>query len=353
MADKTAIPGAPPPVGEFVRRLVESGEVSSAVALRGGQRSVDWIVSAGERSPGRAVSLDDRFDLASLTKPVIATLALVLDRQGEFSLDESVGDRFPTIHGALVRKSWRDLLTHRAGFIPWLPLYRKVRLPDRALARLCREDVLGAAPGTYSDLGYIFWALAVERALGSTVHDLLTRCVLSPLGMKGVVGPGRKRGVVACQMGNRVEVELASALGIRVRPQGGPALGEPQDGNARFLGRVCGHAGLFATVEDLWRLGREWLRPGQGSAGLLEEREVRAALGGRARLLLGWRRRRRAGSGGMSLSSNSFGHPGFTGTSLWIDPETARIFVLLAHRTRTDVDMDAHRRAFHRIAVQG
>ena len=339
-------------VEAFLDTLVSDGEVSAAVALRGSASRVDWVVSAGERIAGRPVRSDDRFDLASLTKPVVATLALALDRSGTFALDEPVGDRFPLVPRVLLRKTWRDLLSHRAGFIPWLPLYRKLRFPERTFARLCREDVLGAAAGTYSDLGYIFWALAVERTLGRSLGTLLKREVLRPLEIRGAVGPGRKRGVVACVLGNGVEVELAREQGVRVRARRGPGLGEVQDGNARFLSGVCGHAGLFATAEDVWRLGREWLRPGAHSTSILTKEAVELALSGRSRLLLGWRRRRRSGSGGLALSPESYGHPGFTGTSLWLDPGADRIYVLLAHRTRTDVDMDAHRRRFHHLAAQ-
>jgi CubicO group peptidase (beta-lactamase class C family) len=132
----------------------------------------------------------------------------------------------------------------------------------------------------------------------------------------------------------------------------------PQDGNARFaqrLGkRLLGSAGLFGRVEDLWRLGAEWLVPGK----LLSPEGVAQALGGigrRApirgdRFVLGWWRRTLHGGAGESLSPESFGHTGFTGGSLWIDPRRQRIAVLLSHRTDPASDMNWWRRRFHKLA---
>jgi CubicO group peptidase (beta-lactamase class C family) len=149
------------------------------------------------------------------------------------------------------------------------------------------------------------------------------------------------------------EVLLASRLGLAVPTFPPPPRGVPQDGNARFLvelaggrGRMAGHAGLFGRARDLWALGAEWLSPGR----LLKPLAVAAALGGGGTFAQGWWRRTARGSAGRALSRASFGHTGFAGGSLWIDPEAGRIFVLLASRADPACDMNRQRRRFHTLA---
>jgi CubicO group peptidase (beta-lactamase class C family) len=123
----------------------------------------------------------------------------------------------------------------------------------------------------------------------------------------------------------------------------------PQDGNARFLmkrGGLTGHAGLFGTARDLWKLGAEWAAPRR----LLKQEAVAKALTGRP-FLLGWWRRTLRGSAGPALPPGSFGHTGFTGGSLWIDPTRQRVLVLLAHRTSPGDDFNRWRRRFHALAA--
>jgi CubicO group peptidase (beta-lactamase class C family) len=147
------------------------------------------------------------------------------------------------------------------------------------------------------------------------------------------------------------EVELAAKQGLAIPLQGPPPPGLPQDGNARFLVRLGGpqalpaHAGLFGRARDLWRLGAEWLEP----RFLLNPEATAAALRGNP-FYLGWWRRGLKGSAGRALSPGSFGHTGFAGGSLWIDPGQRRVLVLLAHRTDPSSDMNRWRRRFHALA---
>lgn len=226
---------------------------------------------------------------------------------------------------------------------------------DRLLGWLALEAPLGAAPGTYSDLGYLLWAALAARSTGRPLDQLLQRQVLAPLGLGAAEvqsAPATGARVVACALDAGQERELAAGLGIAVEdevPSGGDGLwrGVPQDRNARFLGGLAGHAGLFVAAGALLALGREWLAPGR----LLEPAAVARALAGpRGPLALGWARRSREGSSGLALSAHSFGHSGFSGGSLWIDPERERVLVLLAHRMSTAIDFNPHRRAFHRLA---
>jgi CubicO group peptidase (beta-lactamase class C family) len=152
---------------------------------------------------------------------------------------------------------------------------------------------------------------------------------------------------VACSLDNAREVELAAALGVRLARCDAVAPGEVQDGNARFLGGLPGHAGLFAPPEALWRLGVAWLRPGD----FLPAAVVDAALGGRGPYRLGWWSRAASPVEARPLSRSGFGHPGFTGGSLWIDPQADRVAVLLAHRRDATVDLAPWRLRFHRLAL--
>lgn len=342
-----------PDLQAFVDELVISGEAAAAVALVGDGGAVLTVASA-------AVPVTARFDLASLTKPFVATLALDLHLRGRLPLETLVGHvwrRREALAGyALEGRRLEDLLRHRSGLASWAPLYALASDRRGALARLLSGELLEPAPGgvVYSDLGYVLWGFAAEEALGRPLAELLEQRLTAPLGLSSLgTGflPGSAEAPVPSPMDTAKEVELAAARDLDVALQPPPPPGQPQDGNARFLGGVSGHAGLFATAEDVWRFGVEWLRASSGRRGrLLTPALARRALGGTDPWALGWARRSDDGSSGPALSPEAFGHVGFTGTSLWIDPPKERIAVLLAARTSPLGDFNRHRRAFHKIA---
>ena len=328
----------------YLRRWASSGEVTvAAAASTTAGRPVLRASWPQHSAPERQL-----FDAASLTKPFVATLAVQLAAAGRLPLELEIGEVWCGCASALARRRLGDLLRHRSGLIPWAPLYRRCR--GRAgVDRLLRSgELLGAARPVYSDLGYIAWGFLAEEALGEGLRDLLERWVTRPLRLISVeVLPGARDDVVPCLCDNRAEVELAGALGVRVAPRPGPAIGEPQDGNARFLGGLAGHAGLFVGLDAVVRLGKVWLAAATGREGPLSAGVVRDALSGRGEYALGWARRRVRGSAGGALSPTSFGHTGFTGTSLWIDPERRRVHALLAHRSSALGDLNPARRRFH------
>lgn len=332
----------------LVFELVASGDAAAAAAVvgRGGRRPA--MARAGHRDAAATLPLRrwDRFDLASLTKPWMATLALRLAGRGVVPLDLPLERVWPRVASGPAGSRLEDLLRHRTGLPAWSPLARRVGRRRDVAGWLLRSVEADAAVPTYSDLGYILWGLAVERLTGRGLAELLRRHVLRPLGTTSVGAAPPPERAVACGLGNAREVELAAAQGTRLARRGPPRRGETQDGNARFLGGLAGHAGLFASPEALWRLGAAWLRPG----GLVPEAAVRAALAGRGRYRLGWWTRR-ASIAARPLSPSAFGHPGFTGGSLWIDPEADLVAVLLAHRTSVTVDLDPWRRRLHALAL--
>lgn len=336
---------------DFLERLLENEAVLAAAALVGDRRRVLARAAAGSLRPAGA-GLPERalFDLASLSKPWTATTALRLDADGTLPLGTQLGEIWPRVVTSLARRTLGELLSHAAGFQAWAPLPLHCVGPAEVPDLLLSGTLTGARPGTYSDLGPILWALSARRATGRGLRELLAATVLEPLGVAATectTRPPVTRAVTS-PLDNRRERELAAAQGLELPPTPAPPAGTAQDGNARFLGGFPGHAGLFANPEALWALGRAWLGTPRG---FLPVAARRAALSGPGRWLLGWERRRIRGSGGPALSGSAFGHTGFTGGSLWIDPEGERVFVLLAHRTGMEVDLAPWRRRFHRLAA--
>ncbi|HET9229252.1 MAG TPA: serine hydrolase domain-containing protein [Thermoanaerobaculia bacterium] len=288
---------------------------------------------------------ETRFDYASLSKPFAFTLALVLDQQRLLPLGTPLRAVFPKANRRLAARPVSDLLRHRSGLAAWAPLYhlcpsRKDVLPfllDERRMRPTRRAV-------YGDLDILLYGLAVEQAVGLSYAHLLRTFVLNPLGLASVEPAPADAAPSFMDTGQ--EVKLAAKLGLTIPLQGPPPPGQPQDGNARFLkASPPAHAGLFGNVRDLWRLGSEWLAPRK----LLKREATAAALTG-SPFYLGWWRRSRRGSAGPALSPGSFGHTGFAGGSLWIDPERQRVLVLLSHRADPFSNMNRWRRRFHAVA---
>jgi CubicO group peptidase (beta-lactamase class C family) len=352
-----------PPAGTALERLVdslvESGTASAVVALAGGARQIDWCRAAGwargAAPEGRPAEAATWFDYGSLTKPFVATLGLLLNGSGELPLATPLGAVLGGAHPRLAAVRLGDLLRHGAGMQAWTPLYARCRSLVEVRELLLGGQLLGARQGTYSDLDYLLWGQAAEQATGKSLAALVGERVLAPLGLTAAVTapPGDLPRVAESRLDGGREAMLAERQGIHITPPPPPRPGEPQDGNARFLltyrpggEAITGHAGLFGTAAALWRLGAEWLAPGA----LLDRGTVAAALAGGGPFALGWWRRRHRGSGGAALSPLSYGHSGFAGGSLWIDPQASRVFVLLAHRLDSASNMNRWRRRFHAAA---
>lgn len=321
----------------FLDSLISTGTATAVAALVG---TADEILF--EANP------ETRFDYASLSKPFAFTLAVVLDQDGTLPLATRIGDVFPEANPRLAGRPLSDLLRHRSGMAAWAPLYHLCRSREEVLPLLLDESRMRPTRrAVYGDLDILLYGLAVEKALGP-YDRLLRQRVLDPLGLSFVEpAPGDRPDVARSHMDTGQEVRLAAKQGLTIPLQGPPPRGLPQDGNARFLGgSPPAHSGLFGNVRDLWRLGAEWLAPRK----LLKREAAAAALTG-SPFYLGWWRRSRRGSAGPSLSPGSFGHTGFAGGSLWIDPEKHRVLVLLTHRTDPFSNMNRWRRRFHARAL--
>jgi serine-type D-Ala-D-Ala carboxypeptidase len=340
-----------PPLQTFLNLLLSTNTATAAVALAGTADEILWESAAGDARPGSPANLETRFDYASLTKPFTFTLALVLDQDGTLPLATRIGEVFPDANPRLAARPLSDLLRHRSGLAAWAPLYHLCRSREEVLPLLLDQTMMRSSRrAVYGDLDILLYGLVAERVTGQPYSRLVRSRVLDPLGLSSVEPPpGDRPDVAESLMDTDKEVELAAKQGLAIPLQGPPPLGMPQDGNARFLIRqgagLPAHAGLFGRARDLWRLGAEWLAPGS----LLKEEATQAALTG-SPFYLGWWRRSLKNSAGRALHPRSFGHTGFAGGSLWIDPEERRVLVLLTHRTEPFSNMNRWRRRFHSVA---
>lgn len=281
---------------------------------------------------------DTIFDLASLTK-VVATLpaALLLLERGEFRLDDPVCRFLPAFASAgKDQVKMRHLLTHTSGLAAGKVLHSNGWTREQALEYICALDpeyMLGGRV-LYSDLGFIVLGEVVSRIAGTALDAFCRQYVLGALGMDET----GFRPVPALR-------ERIAATEFKER-EGGHVWGVVHDENAHALGGVSGHAGLFSTARDLAVYGAMWLAGGcWGDCPFLSPATVAAARrsyteGLGERRGLGWMlRSEEASSAGDLLSSSAYGHTGFTGTSLWMDPESDLLVVLLTNRVhfgRTD-----------------
>lgn len=323
---------------------------------------------AGERA---AVGAETLWDLASLTKPLAgASLVLALAEDRLLSLDDEVsrfGDAFKKTRFAGV--TLRRLLAHGAGLADWFPCY--VRGEGRAAYRRTLAEVDPASPpGTaviYSCLGYLVLADVVERVAAEPVDRFFARRVAERLGLArdllfSPAGADRVR-AVGGERSDETERRMAADRGLRYAGfREGVVNGEANDGNAYRRGDGASlNAGLFGTLRAVFEAGRAWLLR---DARLLREAtfeegvrpdDSSPAIPADARRALGWDLARPANAAGEALSPRSFGHTGFTGGSLFVDPEARRVFVLLTNRLHPAaraVDMNAFRREFHARAVE-
>lgn len=316
----------PEPVRARLARAIAEGVTPGAVLAVVERDGATALVAAGRRSgDGPATDADTRYDLASLTK-VVATVPSVLKllAAGAIDLDDPVGRFFsgaglfqaPSIADATVRA----LLAHTSGLPAWRPLYAHAADRRAALASVIHTAV-EHPEGTvvYSDLGFMLLASIVERVAHERLDAFVGREVFAPLGMDATgFGPL-----------SSVPVAATEDCGWRDRV----LEGEVHDENATVWDGVAGHAGLFGTAGDLARYALAWstrderLAPPELLDAFTSEAAV-AADG--ARRGLGWVLAHDGSFGGPG--ARGYGHTGFTGTSIWIEPDRGVATVLLTNR---------------------
>jgi CubicO group peptidase (beta-lactamase class C family) len=272
--------------------------------------AVDHFSLVFERAVGEC-DPETLFDVASLTKPLSTTmLAMMAIDEGALALDDRPRNELTVEH----------LLTHSSG----LPAWKLLGATRAEVLRAVAAEPLESPPGSvarYSDLGFILLGAAVEHALGEPLDAAFARRVAQPLGIGTRFNPQER---------------------ARCAPTEGELRGVVHDENARAMGGVAGHAGLFSTARDVSRIVRALVAAWHGVRSTSTPRLLPAA---RVRQMwtpstvpgstwcLGWDRPSATGSSaGERWPKDGVGHLGFTGCSIWIDPPRARWVVLLSNR---------------------
>lgn len=394
-ADAGMNPEALDSLDRFIRRGLADGVAPGAalvigrhgrlVRLRGYGR-LDWPMAS------EPVTDSTLYDLASLTKVVgTTTAAMILYDEGKLDLDARVSRYLPGWQGdsAKMTVTVRNLLTHTAGLPAYLPLWHDLR-GKQAYYRRIESIALSYPPGTktvYSDLGMILTQAIVERITHQPINRFLRARVFGPLGMTdtyyspiqvagGVgpmgygppgsafshrVGPSSYEGLAMSGPGDEhpdpppaPPLDLSPWLKALVRrtapteidPTGTLIHGYVHDENARAMGGVAGHAGLFSSARDLAIFVQMLMNDGvyrghrivkASTVRLFTRRQNPAST--RA---LGWDTPGPGSSAGEYFTCSSFGHTGFTGTSIWADPRHDVFVVLLMNRVDPTRDNEKH-----------
>lgn len=298
---------------------------------------------------GMSVTPATCFDLASLTKVLATTgLALLAAERGEIGLDAPLAEQLPVLgSGPWRRITPRHLLEHSSGLDAWRGYHAELaafaggawvarRTGRDAVRRMVAAERPAAPPGRqsrYSDLGFILLDWLLERAGGVGLDRLFQRRLARPLELADLFFVDLKAPARAAAARRGRSFAATERCGWRGRV----LCGEVHDDNTYAMGGVSGHAGLFGTAAAVGRLAAVWLDGWQGRPGPLAPDWVRrfwtrSAVAGSDRRL-GFDGRSATGSqAGERMGPDSVGHLGFTGTSLWIDPDRALIAVLLTNR---------------------
>jgi CubicO group peptidase (beta-lactamase class C family) len=286
-----------------------------------------------------AVKLNTAYDLASLTKVVATTtMAMLLFERGRFGLDTPLVEILPEFgqesDSRRQRVTMRMLLAHSSGLPMYAPLYQKAQDREAMIAAACAVP-LEAEPGTsvgYSDVGFILLGVALERLAGDPLNRFCQQEIFEPLGMLRACftpPPGWRDSVPP--------TEISQPLRPRV------IQGEVQDENAAAMGGIAGHSGLFACAQEVAVFAECILNGGSPilkpeTVELFTQRETTPP--GTSRTL-GWDTPSAPSQSGHFFPSTAFGHLGFTGTSLWIDPDRRLAVTLLTNRTWPDRKSEA------------
>lgn len=338
-------------------------------AFPGGVACISWRdgseveyveVAAGRLRAGEAeVRVGTPYDLASLTKPIVAMTALRLQAAGKLSLDTRTDTVVSDVRGGVGGVATLEaLLTHRAGLAAWGGLYLDV--PHDAGSAAARRWILSEASRRpseseppagvlYSDLGYLIAGEVIARVAGDKLDKVVARYVTDPLGVSrdlyypAALAPDRRAQVVR----EAAPTEYCEWRGRLIR-------GEVHDENCAAFGGVAGNSGMFGTARGVAILGRACLDSLLGHSDFLPKQLMEHAVAARpdaSSMRLGWDGKSpKDSSAGRRMGDRAFGHLGFTGTSIWCDPERDLVIVLLTNRvhpSRANERIKGFRPGFH------
>ncbi|NOV02144.1 serine hydrolase domain-containing protein [Paenibacillus planticolens] len=314
---------------------VKAGNIPGGVALVGRNHAIVGTYAAGYSIVSDQTKLqvteDTIYDCASLTK-VMATLPLILQliERGELRLRDHISRYFPQFSAnGKDDVTVMHLLTHTSGFKNYKDLHSHGWTPEQIKAAVLGESLTYpcGAGYMYSDINYIILGELAALLYRLPLDEAARRYVFDPLGMRDT--------------GYRPATALQPRIAATEFMNGAYRWGEVHDENAWAMGGVSGHAGVFSTAEDVAKYAAMWLSNGQLAAGghVLSSASIAAATRNytegmaSANRGLGWVRKGDAwDASGDLFSPQSYGHTGFTGTSVWLDPERSVFAVLLTNR---------------------
>ncbi len=380
-------------ISQFLQERIDAGDFPSAVYLVAEKGEIvfhdalGYAVVEPERIPAK---LDTIYDLASLTKPLVTgLLCAILEEKKELESGRTLDHYLPEFYAPyfLGHESWDtsigDLVSHTSLLSAWKPFYLLCNKREEILKAILHGELdLDQSDVTYSDLNFLVLMFLVERIYSKRIDLIAENEIFGPLELTdSCFNPPAKllKRIAASEKGNEHERRMCVELGYLssdeknpVATAPGPDLirdpryafrdhqiwGEVHDGNAYFMGGVSGHAGLFSTAEEVFKIALQFLpkyttllKPEtcelfttNFTEGLNEDRSFAFQLAST-----------KDSTAGTLMSPQSFGHLGFTGTSLWIDPVKERIFILLTNRTHSHplpfANINSVRRRFHDLAI--
>lgn len=363
-------------ISKFLQSRIEAKDFPSAVYLVAEKGEIvlqDALGLAVVEPEKIEAKIETIYDLASLTKVLVTGLLCAkLIENGEMKLSERVSKYSADFHMKDKQEVLiQNLLTHTSSFSAWKPFYlinKSNVLSDliNIIAEFPNENPINSKV-VYSDLNFLTLSFVIEKIYGKSLDEIAKKEIFEPLNLQNTFyNPPKelKKRIAASEFGNEYEKQTCIEQGYESRItnyelRDYQLWGEVHDGNCYFMGGVSGHAGLFSTAYETFKIAQQFLanqtvllKPEtcqlfrtNFTKGLNEARSIAFQLAETPE-----------STASLALAKDSFGHLGFTGTSLWIEPETERIFILLTNRTHARqlpfVNINFIRRKFHELATE-
>ena len=366
-------------ISEFLQSRIDANDFPSAVYLVAERGEIIFTDALGfavlepERIEAR---LDTIYDLASLTKVLVTGLLCAkLIEKKDLELGKIIKFYLPEFEADNKNIEWfhsiRNFLCHSSLLPAWKPLYLLAKNRSEVLTLIKNTSLNLEQSVTYSDLNFILLGFLLEKIYQKSLDKIAKAEIFELLNLQNTFyNPPKEfqKRIAASEKGNEFEKQICLEQGFYPSATAGGSdkfrdyqiWGEVHDGNCYFMNGVSGHAGLFSTAEETFKVAQQFLanqttllKPEtcklfrtNFTKGLNEARSIAFQLAETS-----------DSTASNALSKDSFGHLGFTGTSLWIEPETERIFILLTNRTHAHelpfVNINAVRRRFHELAQEG
>jgi serine-type D-Ala-D-Ala carboxypeptidase len=311
--------------------------------------------------------IDTIYDLASLSKPLVTGLICAKNiEQNLLKLSDKVAKYFPSFNPEITIE---NVLSHTSGLPAWKPFYLLCDSREAICGMIVLESATAKPNQTvvYSDLNFILLGFLLEKLHKKRLDEIAKVEIFEPLSLKYTFfNPpiSLQKTIAASEFGNLYESNTCTELGFEIKNQtltirSRQIWGEVHDGNCYFMSGVSGHAGLFSTAEETFKIAQQFLPNStqilKPETCLLFRTNFTSDMN-EARSISFQLAATEKSTASESISKDSFGHLGFSGTSLWIDPNTERIFILLTNRTHAHelpfTNINSVRRKFHELSVQ-